>query len=129
MATKKKKKKHGSKKKPGPAAEDFQQAAETRTAVAANVAWMLALMSTIAAEAIGLCCRWYTSFVEPVDLLTVLSGLMLLVAFVSGLVTLGMIPIVLKFSKLRPPMIVLQAAVLAGSLPIVVVAAQYFAGR
>ena len=109
--------------------EDYQQAAESRSAVAANVAWMLSLMSTVTAEAIGLCCRWYTSFVEHVDLLKVLSGIMLLVAFVSGLVTLALIPIVLKFNKLRPPAIVLQTALLAGGLPIIVVVAQYFSGR
>lgn len=99
----------------------IQEAAENRTAVAANVAWMLSLMSTVAAEGIGLACRWYTSLVEPVELLTVLSGVMLFVAVISGTLTLVMIPVVLKFSKARPPAIIVQIAVVAGALPILVV--------
>lgn len=106
--------------------QDIQQAAETRTAVAANVAWMLALMSTVTAEAIGLACRWYTTLVEPVELLTVLSAVMLLVAVISGVLTLFMIPVVFKFSKVRPPTIILQIAILAGGLPIVVLVLQTF---
>jgi len=127
----KKKKKSKPKKKATSArhktetAADHLRAAESRSAVAANVAWMLALMSTLIAEAIGLMCRWYTSFVEPVELLTLLSGILLLVAVVSGTVTLLMIPVVYSFSKTRPPMFITQVAVIAGVLPLAVVVVQF----
>lgn len=106
-------------------AEDHLRAAESRTAVAANVAWMLALMSTLLAEAIGLICRTYTSFVAQIDLLTVLSGILLLVAVVSGCITLIMIPIVYNFSKVKPPMFITQVAVIAGVLPLAALVLQY----
>lgn len=124
------KKKSSTKKKPKRARKEaaapasIQEAAETRTAVASNVAWMLSLMSTLAAEAIGLVCRWYTSFVEPVELLTIFSGVMLFVAGISGLLTLLMIPVVFHFNKVRPPRFIVQVAVLAGGLPLIVIAAQ-----
>ena len=130
---KKKAKKKGAKAKS--TRPDVQRAsaavetAESRSAVAANVAWMLALISTLMAEAIGLVCRWYTAFVEPVELLTVLSAILLLVALVSGLVTLGMIPVVYKLSSLRPPAFITQLAVLAGGLPLAVVLMQYIQGQ
>ena len=129
MSKKKKKQRGTGKPKPGKesvVSPEIQQAAETRTAVAANVAWMLALMSTVTAEAIGLACRWYTAFVEPVELLTVLSAVMLFVAVISGTLTLFMIPVVFRFSKARPPTFILQVAILAGGLPLVVVALQMF---
>lgn len=82
-------------------------------------------MSTLMAEALGLVCRWYTTLVEPVELLTVLSGIMLFVAVISGAMTLGMIPIVYRFNKTRPPVFIVQLAVLAGVLPMVVLILQY----
>ena len=82
-------------------------------------------MATLIAEGIGLICRWYTSFVQPVELLTVLSGILLLVAVVAGTVTLIMIPVVYSFSKIRPPMFITQVAVLAGVLPLAVVVMQF----
>lgn len=112
----------------GQASRGAAQVEENRSAVAANVAWMLALISTLMAEAIGLVCRWYTTFVKPVELLTVLSGILLLVAFVSGIVTLAMIPVVHKLSRARPPQFITQLAVLAGGLPLVVVALQTLRG-
>lgn len=121
------------KKKPKKANRDtpksIQEAAESRTAVAANVAWMLSLLSTIAAEVIGLVCRWYTVLVEPVDVLTVLSGVMLFVALIAGIVTLAMIPLVLKFNKKRPPSGLIRIALVAGVLPMVALVLQQFVPR
>lgn len=125
--SKKKKKKPNKAKRDTP--KELQEAAESRTAVAANVAWMLSLLSTIAAEVIGLVCRWYTVLVEPVDILTVLSGVMLFVALIAGVVTLGMIPLVLKFNKKRPPSGLIRIALVAGSLPMVALALQQFVPR
>lgn len=98
---------------------------ESKTAVAANVAWMLSLMSTILAEAIGLACRWYTTLVEPIELLAVLSGVMLFVALISGISTLALIPVVLRVGKTRPPGSLIQIALFAGALPMLVIGLQY----
>ena len=104
----------------------LQEAAEKKTVIAANVAWMLSLMSTLAAEVIGLTCRWYTTLVEPIELLTVLSGVMLFVALIAGILTLILIPIVLRLGKTRPPSAIVQIALFAGALPILVIGLQYF---
>lgn len=133
MAVSKKKKKQKNKRTPKTSsrttvAPHLQEAAESRTAVAATVAWMLSLMATLMAEALGLICRYYTAFVEPVELLTVLSSIMLFVALIAGLVTLCMIPVVFKFSKVRPPGFIVQLAVIAGGLPVIVVVVQYLRG-
>jgi hypothetical protein len=127
MSKKKKNKtKRKSTRKTKPVPTHLQEAAEDRTAVAANVAWMLSLMSTLTAETLGLVCRWYTILVEPVDLLTVLSTVMLFVAVVSGIVTLIMTPIVLRSARTRPPSVIVRVAIFAGGLPLVVVVFQYF---
>ena len=83
-------------------------------------------MSTITAEVIGLLCRWYTTLVEPIELLLVLSGVMLFVALVAGLITLALIPIVLRVGQTRPPASIVQVALFAGSLPMLVIGLQYF---
>ena len=93
--------------------------------MATMVVWTLSLMSTITAEAIGLTCRWYTIRVEPVDLLTVMSSVMLFVALISGTITLGLIPVVLRVAKTRPPPLILKVAIVAGCLPIGTIALQY----
>lgn len=125
VVSKKKSKKKKAKQKKQSVPAHLQEAAETRTAVATNVAWMLSLMSTLMAEGIGLICRWYTALVEPVDLLTVLSRIMLFVALISGIVTLIMIPLVYRFNKTKPPAFIVQLAVLAGGLPLAVLLIQY----
>lgn len=126
--SKKKKGKRKAKKRSTPAtttqSQRLQQAAETRSAVAATVAWMLSLMSTITAEVLGLACRWYTVLVEPSDLLTVLSTVMLFVAVIAGGITLLLTPVVLRIAKTRPPQSVVQVAVFAGVLPLIAVALQ-----
>ena len=124
MGSKKKRKRDSAARAPR-ASLALQEAAESRTAVAATVAWMLTPFCTLIAEGIGLVCRLYATFVEPVDLLTVVSVVMLFVAMIAGLLTLGLIPVVLRVSKVRPPTAIVRLAIIAGSLPLGVVSAQY----
>ena len=93
--TKRKKKKKTVKAIP----KDLVEAAESRTAMAANVAWSLTLMSTIAAEALGFICQAYAKFVNNIDVLRALGAIMLFVALASGVVTLILTPVVLKVSQ------------------------------
>ena len=94
--------------------------------MAANVGWMLSLMATLIAEAIGLVCRWHTVFAEPIPMISLLSGVMLFVALISGLVTLVMIPVVLKVNSQRPPSALIQISIFAALLPMVVILFQQF---
>lgn len=125
------KKKSARRKKPKSAnagarpAPSIQEAAESRTAVAATVGWMLALMATLTAELIGLLCRWYTILVEPRELLTIISVVMLFVAFIAGTLTVGLIPVVTRVAQTRPPRAIVKLAIVAGSLPIGVVLVQF----
>ena len=118
---KKKKKKKPAKRVPN----DLQAAAESRSELAAKVAWSLTLLSTLAAEAMGFVCQLYVRFAEPVTLLQVLGGVMLFVALVAGVVTLLLTPLVLKLAKTRPPSSIVLTAIVAGVLPLVVVVFQY----
>lgn len=121
MNRKKRKKKQSTAR---PAPSHLQLAAEDRTAVAATVAWMLSLMATIVAEISGMLCRWYTVFVEHVELVRVLSFVLLFVALIAGVMTLVMTPIVLRVSKERPPSTIVQIAIVAGSLPLLALGLQ-----
>ena len=105
---------------------DHQRAAESRTAVAATVAWMLALMATVFAEVLGLACQLYTVIGEDLDVVRMLATVMLLVACLAGLITLGMIPIVLRVAEKRPPRVIVLLAAMAGSLPLLVIVGQQF---
>lgn len=109
-----------------PAHIAHQRAADSRTAVAATVAWMLALMATVLAEVLGLACQLYTVVVEDLEVVRVLATVMLLVALLAGLITLVMIPIVLRVAEKRPPRVIVLLAVLAGSLPLAVIVLQQF---
>ena len=123
MAKKTKKKRKAKKAKPVP--RHLVEAAESRSALSATVAWTLSLMSTLVAEVIGFLSRLYTKMVEPNDLLTVMGAIMLFVALVAGVVTLVLTPVVLKLAKKRPPNVIVQLACIAGALPIVVILIQY----
>ncbi len=100
--------------------------AESRTAVAATVAWMLALMATVSAEVLGLACQLYTVIGEDHAIIRVLATVMLLVACLAGLITLVMIPIVLQVAEKRPPRVIVLLAAMAGSLPLLVILGQQF---
>jgi len=122
MAKKTKKRKP---KKPKPVPRHLIEAAESRSALSATVAWTLALMSPLAAETIRFLSRLYTKVVEPNELLTVMGAVMLFVALVAGVITLILTPVVLKLAKKRPPSVIVQLACIAGALPILVILLQY----
>ena len=101
---------------------------ESRGAVAANVLWMLSLMATLAAEAVGVACQVYYAVVDQAEIIRVMGSVMLAVAFLCGLATLVLIPVVLKVTKTRPPSLIVQVAALAGILPIVTLAIRSYSG-
>ncbi len=104
----------------------YQQAAESRTAVAATVAWMLALMATVLAELLGLTCQLYTILVENLEVLRVLGTVMLFVALLAGFITLALVPIVLRVAQRRPPRSIVVFSLVVGILPLVALALQQF---
>ncbi len=120
--------KQASRRRPKSTGIEDQRAAESRTAVAATVAWMLALMATVFAEVLGLTCQLYTRMAENLAVVRVLATVMLFVACLAGLITLVMTPIVLHVAEKRPPRMIVLVAVLAGSLPLLVIILQQFVG-
>jgi hypothetical protein len=93
------------------------------------VLWMLSLMATIMAEVAGLVCRIYTLAVAEVELIRVLGGVMLLVALLAGVVTLGMIPIAWRLANTKPPRSMVVFASVAGAVPMIAVILQLVTRR
>ena len=95
-----------------------KQPAESRQAEFVTVAWMLAMLSTLAAEVVGIVVQLLIIAESATPPLRLLSGTMLIVAFVSGFVTLGLTPVVLKVRKVAPPRPIIAAACVIGIIPI-----------
>ena len=105
---------------------EYQREAESRTAVAATVAWMLALMATVFAEVLGLACQLYMVIGENLEVVRMAASVMLFVACLAGLITLVMIPIVLHVAEKQPPRVIVLLAAMVGSLPLFVILWQRF---
>ncbi|MDG2384020.1 MAG: hypothetical protein P8N76_20275 [Pirellulaceae bacterium] len=110
--------KKGQRKAPQPSPADL----ESRTAVAATVAWMLALMSTIAAECSGIFVRILLMTNDASDRLRVLSTTLLLVAFLSGTITLILTPVASRLRRTAPPRSIVIIAYIMGIVPLITIA-------
>jgi hypothetical protein len=97
---------------------------ESRAAVALTVVWMLACMSTVVGMAVvGL--LHLGMAVTPVAAgglhpLARISGVMLFVAIVTGVLSLVLTPLAYRVRMVPPPRAITIAAVLIGLLPLVV---------
>jgi hypothetical protein len=98
-------------------------AGETRAAVATTVVWMLTCLSTAAAMLMVLAFRLL--IIEfPVAAgqrhpLAAVAGVLLLVALLTGVLCLGLTPLVYRVRRTRPPVAITAAAVLIGAAPMV----------
>jgi hypothetical protein len=79
---------------------------------------MLALMATLAAEVAGIATRAMLAIMGASDRVRVLSFTLLLVALLSGLLTLGLTPVTLKLRRTAPPRAIVVAAVIIGLIPL-----------
>ena len=100
---------------------------ETRVAEAVTVAWMLAVVSTLMAEAVIIAARWYLSLHPELVLLQAFAELIFFAALVGGLLSLGLTPLVLKVRQTPPPRGIIVLAVVVGSAPLVVLLARVLA--
>jgi hypothetical protein len=94
------------------------QPVEARQAEFVTVAWMLAMLATLSAEVVGIIARLVMIAESVTAPLQMLSGTMLIVAFVSGVVTLVLTPVVLRIRKVAPPRPIIAAACVIGVIPV-----------
>lgn len=104
------------KRKPQPSRTPVVE--ESKTAEAATVAWMLALMSTIAAECGGIFVRVLMMMNDTSERIRVLSTTLLLVAFLSGVITIILTPVVIRVRRVAPPRAIVVVAYVMGVVPI-----------
>lgn len=97
---------------------------EDRSSIAVTVAWMLATLSTAIASALAVASysivRWGGEGADENAPLGFFPGLMLLIAALTGLASLGLIPIVYRVRPAPPPRSITIAAGLIGALPLVI---------
>ena len=91
---------------------------ESRTAEAATVAWMLSLMSTVAAECGGILVRLLIMANDASERLQVLSTTLLLVAFIAGGITVILTPVVSRLRRVAPPKAIVIVAYTMGVVPL-----------
>jgi len=98
-------------------------AGETRAAVATTVVWMLTCMSTAAAMLMVLAFRLliigFPVAAGQRHPLAAVAGVLLFVALMTGVLCLGLTPLVYRVRRTRPPRAVTVGAVLIGAAPIV----------
>lgn len=86
-----------------------------------TVAWMLTLLATVGAEVVGTIARAVILLADNVpDTWLAFSGVMLFVASVTGLLCLGLTPLVCRFRREPPPRAITVFAVAASVLPLVI---------
>jgi hypothetical protein len=114
--------KKGKPKSKTPVAGAPIDAAESRPAVAMTVAWMLTTLSCGAAEVVAVV-MWLIARnagipADQPNALYMIPQTLLLVAFVAGVVSLLLTPLVYRLRRARPPIQITIAAMLIGLLPI-----------
>ncbi len=93
---------------------------ETQAAEAITVFWMVSALAAVSAQALGLVLQLYMRQQEkPEAWLVVASRTLLLVAFVAGVMTLVLTPLVLRSRTVPPPRPIIVGAVLAGVMSLV----------
>lgn len=106
-----------------------KQRAETQQAEALTVFWMMALLSTVLGELGALAARGFIALVRPLPALVLLSNLLLLIAAVTGLLCLGLTPLVLRLRRVAPPPAITRFAIAAGLLPLATLAVMLLLGE
>ena len=102
---------------------------ESQRAEAITVFWMMALLATVLAQVAALVARLIVVFVSAYPALVLLSGLLLLIACVTGLLCLALTPLVLRWRRVAPPALITRFALVASFLPLVTAAAFMFLQR
>lgn len=102
---------------------------EPRASVATTVAWALTTLSCGAAQLIAII-SWLiarSTGIPPgqANALMLMPQTFMIVAVITGLITVGLTPIVLRVRPVRPPRAITAAAIIIGLMPIVLVVVQF----
>lgn len=92
---------------------------ESKRSIAVTVAWTMAGLATFCAELIGSVAIVGERAGAAPEFCQVVAYLMFCLAFATGLVTLGLTPIALRFRDSAPPTPVTIALIMIGALPII----------
>jgi len=105
---------------------------ESREAVAVTVAWMLACTSTAVAMFVVLALRFliiaFPTAAGQVHPLGRISGVLLFVAMITGLMCVGLTPLAHRIRKIAPPRAITMGAVMIGLSPIALLVVLLVAG-
>ena len=93
---------------------------ETKAADAVTVAWMLAVTCALMCEVTTSALRAYLVFAPDRPKIAMLAELLLFAALVSGIVSLLIVPVVLKVRRVVPPRPVTIVSLVVGVAPLVV---------
>ena len=96
---------------------------ETQRADSITVFWTTSVLGTVLGEVGGLAARAVMYFTGAFDWLNVLSGLLLMIACVTGLVSLALLPLVYRWRRVPPPWPIVRFSIVAAILPFVILAA------
>ena len=93
---------------------------EDRRSEVVTVAWMLTIVATLGAEVVGGISLLLTADWNAVESRSPLPSLMLFIAVVTGFICLLLTPLVHRFRRTPPPVLIQYVAVTASVLPILV---------
>ena len=97
---------------------------ESARAESITVFWTTSVLATVLALTGGLAARLALVFMdEPYPPVEMLSGLLLLISCVTGLVSMGLLPLVYRWRSGPPPRPVVRFAIVAAVLPYVILIA------
>jgi hypothetical protein len=85
-----------------------------------TVLWTLSVVATVLAETLGLGVLFVLAFFpagDPIPTLRLLPGLMLFTAFLTGLMSILLLPLVYRFRRLPPPLSLVVFSLIAAALP------------
>ncbi|HEY2149043.1 MAG TPA: hypothetical protein VGH32_13975 [Pirellulales bacterium] len=109
-------------------ATEPQIRAESQAADAATIGWMLAVLTATVAELGVVAARLYLHWNPDAAGIAKAGNLLMFAAAAIGLVVLGLIPVVYRTRRVKPPNSVTAFAVVVGLLPWLAALAQKLAG-
>lgn len=129
MANKKTKSKRKTKASSNKSKAGSATSPENSRAESITVFWTTSILATVIGEVGGLATRSILVFMdEPYPPLELLSGLLLMISCVTGLVSMALLPLVYRWRREPPPWPIVRFAIVAAVLPFVILIAMNFFG-
>ena len=96
---------------------------ESQRAESITVFWTTSVLATVLGEVGGLATRAVMVFSGTYPALELLSGLLLMIASITGLMSLGLLPLVYRWRRQPPPWAIVRFSIVAAILPFVILGA------